>query len=185
MTDKKTQGLRSGNLLQTAKHYGVDRKTLRATIAHEPEFPREKNGGGNTFKFYWDTIDDWLKTNDWYRGEREPRSEEPSEDLPQNIQKIRSDQLTKNSKSVVQTKLLELEYDKRRGVLVEREVIVGHMITVVARLAKQLELLPNLIGKKTGATDEQIRMWRDHLDQVRNAFVNDGESILIGEESGA
>ena len=187
-SDDYEEEQRVGNLLQTAEHYGIDRKTLRATVARYPKFPRRKVGGTkHGWELDWDEIDEWLKKNSWYRGRRAPsmrsrinRGDDPNE-LPLDIQKIRKGILAKDTKEDIQTKLLRLEYDKKRGVLVERAEIVGSMAIIVARLAKQLELMPNLIGKKTGATDEQIRMWRDVMDQARNAFVNDADPILNAE----
>jgi len=184
----------TGSLLEASDRYGVDRKTIRATVARYIDFPRVKTGGTkHGWEFNWEHVDEWLKKNTWYRGERQPTASAlkrqinvgtKEDDLPLSAQKIREDLLSRDNKGVVQTKLLQLELDKKMGVLVEREDIIGRMSVLVARLAKQLDMMPNLIGKKMGLPDDVIRMLRDNMDQARSAFVNDSEAIFAPEKPG-
>lgn len=182
------------NLLQLSEHFGVDRSTIRATVARHVDFPRMKVGGTkNGWSFNLIDVEKWLEMNTWYRGTRDPsiralrraiNGGKEGDEIPLSAAKIRDDLLQRDTKNSIQTKLLQLELDKKNGVLVNREEIVGRMSIIVSRLAKQLEMVPNLIGKRTGATDEQIKLWRDHLDMVRNAFVNDSKTVFATDEVG-
>jgi hypothetical protein len=168
------------NLLQTAKHFNVDRKTIRSTIAKYKNFPCRKNPDNGRTEFDWKKISDWIdEGNDWWRGER---VQPDKEDLPDNIKRLRKEINSKDSKSAVQTKLLQLEYDKKRGVLVEREEIISRMIILISRVAKQMEMMPNLIGKKMGLPNETIELFRLHMDQAREALVNDSETAFSKDE---
>lgn len=188
------------NLSETAAHYKLDPKTIKATIAMHEDFPCIKTGG---YKNGWtldiDAIDKWLKTNEWYYGpngkvmtlrrmiaegkeapaavETKPEPE-VEENVPAGIKSIRKEQGMRESKSKVQTELLQLELDKKRGLLVDREEVVAVFSYKMARFAKQHELIPNLIGKKMGLSDETIRLLRDHLDEARRALLKDDEGYF-------
>lgn len=164
----------SVSMSKASKNYGVNRDTIRATIAKYDHFPIIKDG--KFLKFDLDAIDEWLGQNDWWRGTREQQS--PDEDVPDIIKKLRGAQNQKEGKTQVQTELLQLELDKKRGLLVEREAVVAVFSYKMARFAKQHELIPNLVGKKTGMTDAQIRLLRDHLDEARKALLKDDEGFF-------
>lgn len=196
-------------LAEAAEHYGVDVRTIKATIAKYPDFPFERIGAQrNKYIFDFDEVDFWLKTpdNDWWRGTREPHvkterlekniaaaatfdpplnSPQPS-GLPETIKIQREELKQRENKSTVQTALLQLELDKKRGLLVDREEVVTFFSMKMATLAKQLELLPNLIGKKMGLNDETIRLFRDHLDEARHAMAADNKGYFANtDQAGA
>ena len=175
------------NIMTVAQTYNINRILVRKTISEYADFPihheRER------VYFYREEIDEWLKTHVWAWGVKRiaPSTAERVEKelsavennildgipdgeervLPPSIQRIRDEKEAKGSKAQVQTALLQLELDKKRGQLCNRDDVISHFAPRIAMLAKGLEMIPNLVGKKLGLSDAVIREMRDQIDRHR------------------
>jgi hypothetical protein len=190
------------SLGELEKIYGVDRKIIRKTIAENIDFPPgNSNYDKLKYAFHRHEIDLWLQTHTWAYGKQEAGTKhgfgaQAKRDLaagnsagprllPPSIQKYIDKDKDKSTKSQVQTALLQLELDKKRGRLVDRDDVINELAPVVVALAKQLEMLPNLIGKKFGYTDEAIRFLRDYLDQARAGFLRSAMAGVLSDDYAA
>lgn len=186
--------------------HNISRVLIKKTIANFPDFPyiaATSMGPGNGYKFDTEKVEKWLLTNDWARGNTQyrpdihPRLEreaeekrekqiaaglDPDDYVPASIQKYRDAAKAKNSKSDVQTQLLQLELDKKRGDLVRRDDVINEFAPMISTLAKGLEIMPNLIGKRHGLSDAVIRDIRDHLDQLREALVRSSKIGMLSDD---
>ena len=184
-----------------AELHNIDKNLVRRTIAESPDFPYiapPENNPRAGYQFDTELVDSWLLLNDWARGNTQYRpdihdrlakeAEEKLEkqakaglvpaNLPESVRRMVKIKEEKNKKSDVQTALLQLELDKKRGRLVDRDEVVMEFAPKIARLAKGLELFPNLFGKRFGLDDEQIRQMRDYMDELRAALTRDDGGIL-------
>jgi hypothetical protein len=192
-------------MTEAGAHYKVDKKLIRRTISEFPDFPYTPAPPGRAYeghKFNTDAVDSWLLINHWARGdaayhpEIEPRLAReaaekiqkqieagilPTEYVPPSVQKMRDKEQSKNKKSDVQTALLQLELDKRRGKLIDRDEVIAEFAPKISRLAKGLELFANKFGKKFNLTDPQIREVRDYVDELRLDLTRDDGGILSDE----
>ncbi len=185
------------SMRQLAEHYKIDKNLVRKTIAENEDFPytpAPENNPAAGHKFDLEAVESWLLLHDWARGNSNYRpdiherldaeSEEKMKKqiaagiVPASVQKLRDNQKSKTNKSDVQTQLLQLELDKRRGRLIDRDEVIAEFAPKISRLAKGLELFPNQFGKKFNLNDEQIRQVRDYVDQLRMDLTRDTGGIL-------
>lgn len=187
------------NMAQLANHYKIDRKLVRRTIAEHESFPytpAPENNPGAGHRFDLGQVESWLLINDWSRGNTsynphiadrlEAEAEEKAHKqaaagilpVPASIQSIRDKSKQKSNKADVQTALLQLELDRKRGRLVDRDEVIAEFAPKISRLAKGLELFPNRFGRKFNLTDAQIREVREYFDELRLALTRDEGGIL-------
>lgn len=189
---------------QLAESYNISRVLIHKTIADNPEFPYTPPPPENVrwgYRFDSAEVDKWLLTHEWARGNpayhpeiRERLDQERMEKRQKQIaagitpddseatKNIRNKRNGKTNKNEVQTALLQLELDKRRGRLVDRDDVINELSPVVAALAKQIEMWPNQIGKKLGFSDEAIRTFRDHVDEARATFLRNALAGVLNPE---
>lgn len=189
---------------QTGVHYNISRVLIKKTIADNPDFPYTPPPPENVrwgYRFDSNEVDNWLLTHEWARGnpaynphiqerlERERTEKRAAQisagitpDDSEAVINVRNKRNGKTNKNDVQTALLQLELDKKRGRLVDRDDVINELSPVVAALAKQIEMWPNQIGKKLGFTDEAIRVFRDHMDEARATFLRNALAGVLNPE---
>ena len=116
-----------------------------------------------------------------FRSKRQLAGLDPDEKVD-SISKLKDTMQKRNAKAEVQTALLQLELDKKRGRLVDRDDVVNEFAPIIATLAKGLEIMPNLIGKRHGLTDACIRDIRDHIDQLREGLVRSAKNGILSDD---
>jgi hypothetical protein len=172
-------------------------------MAERNDFPQPSCDSRGHYSFDEQKVDDWLLLNDWSRGNiahnphiidrivreteekrmrlealGEPPNQGSAEKLPPSVQKMRDVMEQKTAKGRIQTELLQLEFDKKKGLLVSRSEVIQEFAPKIARLAKGLEMMPNLFGKKWGLDDKKIKELRDYMDELRFALSRDDGGIL-------
>lgn len=190
---------------QVAESYNISRGLIHKTIADNPDFPYTPPPPENVrwgYRFDSAQVDQWLLTHDWSRGNpaynphiqerlEQERMEKRQKQIAAGIMPDDDSEATKNvrnkrngktNKNDVQTALLQLELDKKRGRLVDRDDVINELSPVVAALAKQIEMWPNQIGKKLGFSDQAIRLFRDHVDEARATFLRNALAGVLNPE---
>lgn len=183
------------SIMGIARKYNLNRKIVVKTMADNPDFPANippeyRAGDREGFRCDEKKVEEWLLTHSWsygdpkYKPHMAERIEREAEEQRQKqiaaginpnaasklVQTVLNERAGKNNKSEVQTALLQLELDKKRGNLVQRDDVINHFAPRIAMLAKSLEMIPNSIGKRHGLSDEAIRDLRDDFDRIRETL---------------
>ena len=140
---------------------------MRNYLSRYPDFPVVSRGiGREGYKFDIEAVNEWRNRT----GLLGIRSATLGTDEAARKREYRE---SRERLENVKTQLLQLELDKKRGYLVDRDDVISEFAPKVVRLANQLEMLPRMLGKKFGLSNEMILCVRDYLDQARLAFVRD------------
>lgn len=190
--------MRVAGLLAMEKHYAVDRNIIKRAMAHTDDFPFWKDGPA--FVIETNDVDRWLELHGgWGVGDQskvtKTQQTDPEfskihgvpvvpadpRDTP-SLQKLREKTSGRGDKSHVQTQLLQLELDKKRGNLVPRDLVVNTFAPIFATFAKEVELIPNSIGRELGLSDDVILAIRERLDRARENLVRASKQGIMAKD---
>lgn len=78
----------------------------------------------------------------------------------------------------LQSEMLEMEIAQKRGNLIDKTEVISKMRTAFARLAKRLDLLPNIVGRKCELSPEVVEVMRNELDGARRSLALDSDEYF-------
>lgn len=160
-----------------AAHCGVRAATFREYMKRYSDFPVHSKGGGGPGRGYEIDLDDLDRWREQYnRLNWTPphfTGEPPLEDgVP-----IQRPVAIKDRKAAIQTDLLQIELDKERGLLIDRAEVVKAFSTIVARVAKQMDMMPGHIGRELNWPAEAVELLRTQIDKCRVAIAKNDQGF--------
>lgn len=179
-TNAKPKAKRYVNIDEAAKYCGVTGQAVRKHIIADHGFPVESKGSGGKwggYKIDIEKLDEWRKNNNLlnWTGPRFAGQQNPPAD--------QTDPLTtrplamKDRKNQIQTDLLQLELDKAQGLLIDRAEVTKTFSTILARVAKLLDLFPAAFGRKMNFDAGTVEEIRKFHDSMRNLIAQGGDGL--------
>jgi hypothetical protein len=155
---------------QASGHCNISAPTFRNYLRRYPDIPIVERGI-NGYKIDLEALDEWRARTGLLTG-KSPLLVGDNMELPLGGHK--------NKKEKVQTDLLQLEYDTKSGKMVEKQEVIKYFSTKMANLAKNLEYMPIVLGKKMDLAPEIIEEMRKMIDEMRHALMHDDSSYFTG-----
>jgi hypothetical protein len=152
---------RTGNLRDLAGFLGISIPTLTSEIRADPKFPVRKRGGrGVAWVFDFARVAEFRKQRVVAKAA-----------LP-HVATIAE------RRAEAQAALAELELQKLRGLVIDREQVLATMSGAYAKLAKAHDRFARSTGVELNWSGETIAFVRARLDEMRRQFVRDaGEYV--------
>lgn len=163
---------------ELGKHVGAHPKTVRRYIDKYPDLAdavisRGEDDGSQGWKIDLEKVDKWRIRNGIWVGNNS--MDEDGNPVARSINE---------KKSSLQTELLEIQIKEKRGMLIDRTVVVSQLRTAFAYLAKEFDLMPGMIARDLGWAPDTTDKFRIRLEDYRRALVRECKDFLKEEPHG-
>jgi hypothetical protein len=157
-------------LREAAEHCRVGHNTFRNYIDRYPDMPIHRRGvGRDGYQIDLKELDKWREENNLLNFKPRILSARTGEGKQGDLPGL-SDERRKQK---LEADLLQLKYDREMEKVVDRDEIIKFLSTRISQLAKRLDAMPTIIGKKAGLAPEVVEKIRRYADDCRFAMITD------------